>query len=307
MRTAFVNSLLRIMDREHSEGIEKTCLIVGDLGFSVFEELKERYPRRFLNAGVSEQNMAGISSGMAMLGKNVFIYSIIPFVLYRAFEQIRNDICYHNLPVRIIGVGAGLAYADAGATHHPIEDLRVAGSIPNLTILNPSDPKEVETLMGLIEKIQGPVYMRLARNGDPVLHDKHSLIRIGKALKLTGGQQVLIITGGTLTKIALDAANELNKDEDVVEVLEIHTFKPFDNDAVKNASTGKKVIVTIEDNNGALEEKVAAALAGTGSQRFISFKLPDQFTHVSGTRDYLFSSYGITPDNICKRIREALK
>lgn len=304
MRNTFAKELLSIMDREKEQGKKLSYLITGDLGYSAFESIKENHADRYVNAGVSEQNMVGISAGLANYGKQVFVYSIIPFVMYRAFEQVRNDVCYPNLKVRIVGVGAGLAYADAGATHHPFEDLRVADSIPNLTILSPADPKEVGVFMQHIGEIKGPVYMRLSRNNDPTVHDKHGSMRIGKALKLVDGDAVLIVCTGILTRVALELAEMMNrKKSNTAEVLEVHTFKPFDNDAVRASANGKKLVITIEDNTGAFSEKVAAAIAGHGSFHFVAFKLPDDFTHVSGTRDYLFEHYGITASSMHDKIK----
>ena len=125
MRTAFVNELENIMDKD-----ENTFLLTGDLGFSVFERLRERWSKQYINMGVAEQNMIGVAAGMALTGKQVFVYSIIPFIVYRPFEQIRNDVCYQNLPVRLVGVGAGFSYSDAGFTHHAIEDYGILRSFP---------------------------------------------------------------------------------------------------------------------------------------------------------------------------------
>jgi transketolase len=306
MRDSFVKGLERIMEDERVSGNRKTYLLTGDLGFSVFENIRKNYGDFFVNAGVSEQNMIGVAAGMAKLGKSVFVYSIIPFLLYRTFEQVRNDVCYHNLNVKLVGVGAGLAYSEAGATHHPLEDLKVADAIPNLTILNPSDPFEVEIFMRDIRKLNGPVYMRLSRNGDQVFHSSKDNIEIGKALRLIDGDDVLIVSTGVLTKNAVDAAKRLGDDGISTEVLEISTFRPFDEESVRNSARGKRIVATVEDNTGALSEKVARVIAGTGIYQFLNFKLPDDFTHMAGTRNFLFKTYGLDVDSIYTKIRERL-
>ena len=135
MRTAFVKELESIMKND-----EDTILLTGDLGFSVFERIRDTFAKQYINMGVAEQNMIGVAAGMALTGKQVFVYSIIPFLAYRPFEQVRNDICYQNLPVKFVGVGSGLSYSDAGFTHHAIEDYGILRSLPNLTILSPADP-----------------------------------------------------------------------------------------------------------------------------------------------------------------------
>jgi transketolase len=308
MKKAFAESLLQLMENRKKQKGKEVYFMVGDLGYAAFEEIRKKYPRNFINAGISEQNMIGVASGFSLLGNDVFVYSIIPFLLYRTFEQIRNDICYHNLPVRLIGVGAGLAYSEAGSTHHPLEDLKVADSLPNLTILNPSDPKEVEIFMDKIKTVRGPVYMRLGKNNEPVLHSMHNEIEIGRALKLVEGDKILIVSTGILTRVALEVADMLNKEiPKSTEVLEIHTFKPFDKETLLSSSENKELIVTIEDNTGALYEKVTSAIAFTGKKSSLSFKFPDEFTHYAGTREHLFDSYGINTIKIYNKINEILK
>ena len=285
-----------------------TMLLTGDLGWNSFDQIRENYSSQFMNIGLSEQAMVGIAAGMAKMGKNVFVYSIIPFLMYRAFEQVRNDICYHDLPVRLVGTGAGLAYGEAGSTHHPFEDLRIAGALPNLVILNPSDPIEVKILLQKMRELNHPVYMRLGRSGEPILHNKQEKINVGEALKLTNGEDVLLISTGTVTGVAIAVAEKLNAKKDIAEVLEIHTFKPFDDETIREEAEGKKVVVTIEDNNGALEDKVANALINTHkSYKFMSFGTPDQFAHTAGRSAYMLELYGITSQKVIERIMEVLK
>ncbi|MEM3265166.1 MAG: transketolase C-terminal domain-containing protein [Thermoplasmata archaeon] len=303
MRNAFVEVLSKQMSRD-----KNTILLSADLGWGSFDHIREKYSNQFFNVGLAEQAMIGISAGMAKMGKNVFAYSIIPFILYRAFEQVRNDVCYPDLPVRLVGTGAGLAYGEAGATHHPFEDLRISGALPNLVVLSPSDPEEVRVLFQKMQRIKHPTYMRLTRSGDPIIHNKQSSIRIGKALKLSEGDDILILSIGGVTKIALDAATTLNEKRDVAELLEIHTFKPFDDYAVIKAAEGKKLVVTVEDSTGALEERVAKVLINANRPpRLLSFKLPDQFTHIVGKSNYLLEHYGISAKNIIEQIKKVKK
>ena len=303
MRKAFANSLLEIMDHEKEKN--DTYLITGDLGFSVFEPIRERHPDRFVNAGVSEQNMIGVSAGLALTRKKVFVYSIIPFLLYRPFEQVRNDICYHNLPVRLVGVGAGLTYPDAGSTHLPFEDLKVADAIPNLTILSPSDPTEVEIFMKQMEILNEPVYMRLAKNEPKIEHGKHNSIKIGRALELREGNKILIVSTGIMTRVAMELADMLDKEKGSIGVLEIHTLKPFDYSAIISAAEGKRLIVTIEDSTGALFDKVASSVTGM-DLKIIKFSLPDEFVHTSGSRDYLLDRYGLTARKMYEKIKRVV-
>lgn len=281
---------------------KNTILLTADLGWGSFDKIREKYPNQFFNIGLAEQAMVGIAGGMAKMGKNVFVYSIIPFILYRAFEQIRNDVCYPDLPVRFVGTGAGLAYGDAGATHHPFEDLRIAGALSNTIVLSPSDPNEVRILFQRMRGLKHPVYMRLGRSGEPAVHNKYNNIKIGKALKLSDGEDILMVSTGVVTRAAFDAAKILNTSKARVELLEIHTFKPFDEKTIIDAAEGKKLVVTVEDSTGALEERVAKSLVGKGAYRTLSFKLPDQFTHISAKREQLLEHYGISERNIIEQI-----
>ena len=303
MRNAFVKGLLELMEKD-----KNVVLLSADLGWNSFDRIREMYPTRFVNIGLAEQAMAGVAAGMTKMGKHVFTYSIIPFLLYRAFEQIRNDICYPDLPVKLIGTGAGFAYGEAGSTHHPFEDLRIASALPNMIVLSPSDPKEVEVLVSKMRDLNHPVFMRLGRNREPILHDKHKSILVGRALRLTEGKDVLIISTGVVTKLALEVAKSLNLRRDVAEVLEMHTFKPFDDESVINSAQDKKLVITIEDNNGALEERVAKTLVGNDIKTtFVSFSVPDQFTHIAAKPDYLMNSYGISYNNIIARVKSVLQ
>ena len=302
MRNAFVKELIEQMNVD-----ENTVLLTADVGWNSFDHIREKYPDRFVNMGLSEQAMAGVAAGMAKMGKNVFMYSIIPFMLYRAFEQVRDDICYPDLSVRLVGTGASFSYGEAGSTHQPFEDLRIASALPNMVVLSPSDPREVEVLFKRMKDVKHPVYMRLGRTGEPIIHNKHDNIVLGKTLKLTDGKDILIVSTGFVTKEALEVAEILNAKDNVVEVIEMHTFKPFDYESVIDAAEGKKLVITVEDNNGALEEKVANALLKAKTRSgFISFKIPDQFTHVSAKQDYILQSYGISPDNIINQIRTVM-
>ena len=240
MRKTFAAELGKMM----KDG--NTFLLSGDLGFSVFEDIKEKHADRYINMGVAEQNMLGVAAGMALAGKNVFVYSIIPFLLYRPFEQLRNDICYQNLPVRLVGVGAGFSYSDAGFTHHSIEDYGILKSLPNISILSPADPKEVSSLMQQVSKVEGPVYLRLSRNGEPILHDKHEKLKIGTALEISNGSDILFISAGSILGLALKVAKMLNDLGHSTQILNYHTIKPFDEQSLLRNAIDKKLIVTLE-------------------------------------------------------------
>ena len=304
MRTTFASELEKIMEDRN------TYLLTGDLGFSVFEKIKERFEEQYLNMGLSEQNMLGVAAGMALTGRQVFVYSIIPFIIYRPFEQLRNDICFQNLRVRLVGVGAGLSYSDAGFTHHAIEDYGILCSLPNITVLSPSDPIEVSVQMKLVHKLDGPSYMRLGRNGEPVLHDQHKFLIIGKALEIFKGDDILFIATGSILGKAIEIAKLLEADGKTVEILNYHTIKPFDENAIYKHSSGKKLIVTFEEHlsrTGLYSLVVQCLMDNDLNIKTISVGIKEPLIHSSGSREYLLSQHSINVKSIYEKIKETLK
>ncbi len=304
MRTAFVSELERIMKED-----QNTFLLTGDIGFSVFDRVKDELSKQYINMGLAEQNMIGVASGMALTGKQIFVYSIIPFIVYRPFEQLRNDVCYQNLPVRLVGVGAGFSYSDQGFTHHAIEDYGLLRSLPNITILSPADPLEVSSQMKQINKKTGPVYIRLGRNGEPTLHNKHDHLKIGKALEINQGEDILFVTSGSILGEAMKISKLLEAEGFGVEILDYHTIKPFDEKTLIDKLSGKKLVATFEEHiiSTGLYSLVAEAILNSGySVKTIPFGITDSVFYFAGTREYMLSQYGMNDEQIYQKIKEAI-
>ena len=206
MRTTFAKTLLALAKKD-----KRIMLLTGDLGYSVFEDFQKEVPRQYLNMGVAEQNMAGVAAGMAMEGLKPIIYSIVPFTTMRNFEQIRNDICYQNLDVKIVGVGAGFSYGPYGHTHHGLEDIGILRTLPNLVILTPGDPVEVKLATTAMMKLKGPAYLRIGKAGEPILHKKIPEFAIGKGIVMKEGNDVTIIATSTMLGRAMEVSQELEK------------------------------------------------------------------------------------------------
>ena len=300
MRNRFAKELESIMRSN-----KKTFILTGDIGFSVFDNLKQKFPERYIDIGVSEQSMLGVAAGMAVTGKNVFVYSIIPFLIYRPFEQLRNDICFQNIPVKLVGVGSGLSYSDAGFTHHSTEDYGILMGLPNLTILSPSDPLEVSVLMKNFDEIKGPVYLRLAKSGEPILHSRHDQIKIGRALRIRDGKEVLIVSSGTILHMAIEVSKILESKGISTEILDYHTIKPFDRNALIESSRHKKIIVTIE------EHKITTGLYPIVLQilnendidiEVIPFGINDSHKYFSGSREFVLNSHGLNVSDMSQLI-----
>lgn len=195
MRNAFIDELVN-----HASLNDRVALIVGDLGFSVVESFADRFPERFINAGVAEQNMMGLAAGMASEGYHVFVYSIANFPTFRCAEQIRNDVDYHRLPVTVVAVGGGLAYGNLGYSHHAVQDYGLMRLMPNMLIAAPGDPMEVRACMRYLMANPQPSYLRLGKAGELCFHSIVPMVEPGKWLQVSAGEgdNTLLTTGAPL-------------------------------------------------------------------------------------------------------------
>lgn len=303
MRTAFIHTLLKLARKNPD-----IMLLTGDLGFTVLEEFRDTLPNQYVNAGVAEQNMIGMAAGLAMTGKTVFTYSIIPFTTFRCLEHIRNDVCYHNLPVCVVGVGGGYSYGHMGSTHHALEDISVLRSIPNMTVACPGDPVETAGLVTEIASHGRPCYLRLGKAGEPILHPEGTKITLGRSIEMRSGTALTVIATSTMlaTGVAVtDALLALGIDAGLVSM---HTVKPLDEVAVRKAAQ-TPLIVTIEEHSriGGLGSAVAEALSLGGVRTdHLLCSAPDQFAPRCGSQNYLRLQCGLHQDAIVEEILKRL-
>ncbi|MEI7690645.1 MAG: transketolase C-terminal domain-containing protein [bacterium] len=299
MRSAFINSLLKKAD-------ENTFLMVGDLGYSVIEQYVGQRPEQFLNAGIAEQNMTGMAAGMAMEGFKVFTYSIANFNTIRCLEQIRNDICYHNLDVTIVSVGGGLTYGSAGYSHHAVQDIALLGSLPNMTLLLPGDPVEVEYCMEYIFNKKGPKYLRIGKNGEPRIHENvRDISNITKIKSTNDNKRALITTSNTLHK-AIEVCELLLKDGIAVDLFSVSVIdRNFGKELNRQLSKYQKIF-TIEEHidEFGFGSLVKSRLEGINIQ---SFGLKKDLCKVVGSQSYLCGEHGLTTNNIKKEIFELVR
>jgi transketolase len=302
------NSFLKALEELAAED-ERINLVVGDLGFSVVENFMRRYPDRFVNAGVAEQNMTGLASGMALSGRTVFTYSIANFPTLRCLEQIRNDVCYHKANVKIVSVGGGLAYGALGASHQATEDLAVLRAMPGMVVIAPGDPIETTAAVRAIAAHQGPCYLRLGKAGEPVVHTKPVQFTIGRAIQLSEGCDVTIISIGGVLALCDQAARELEKAGVSVRLVSMPTLKPLDQDAVLAAARETKGLVTVEEHSaiGGLGSAVAETLAAADlPARLRVVALPDAFCRVVGSQEHLRATSGLTAQAVSAAARSLL-
>ncbi len=306
MRSAFIRSLVELAEQD-----ERVCLVVGDLGFGVVEPFAQKFPARFVNAGVAEQNMTGIAAGMALCGKVVFAYSIANFPTLRCLEQIRNDVCYHRANVKIVSVGGGLGYGALGASHHATEDIAVLRALPGMIVVAPGDPIEAAMATRAVASWPGPAYLRLGRSGEPIVHSEAIDFQIGKAIRLMDGGDITLIATGTMLHTAMQAAQFLSRDAIAARVLSMHTIKPLDVDAIYAAARETSAIIAIEEHSiiGGLGSAVAEVLAEFSDCHgpFKRVALPSAFTPFAGSREFLRECYSLSVDGIRDSVVQMLE
>jgi transketolase len=303
MRTAFIETLCDLASQD-----ERIWLLTGDLGYSVLERFAERFPGRFVNVGVAEQNMMGVAAGLALCGKIVFTYSIANFPTMRCLEQIRNDVCHHNLNVKIVAVGGGLAYGAAGYTHYAVEDLAVMRALPNIAVIAPGDPVESRCATRAVAAHPGPCYLRLGKGGEPVIHSSQPSFQIGKAIMIQFGTDLTLISTGGVLELAVKAARELVRENRSIQVLSMPSIQPLDDTAVLDAACRTNAIVTVEEHGpGGLASAVAEVLTRTGRPiRFAGLGLPRETPSVAGSQAALRAQHGLTVANIVKTAHEIM-
>lgn len=305
MRNAFVEELTKLAAIDPN-----VFLITGDLGFGVLVDFERDFPRQFLNAGVAEQNMTTLAAGLALEGRNVFTYSIGNFPTLRCLEQIRNDVCYHDVPVTFVSVGGGFSYGPLGMSHHATEDLAIMRALPNVVVLAPGSRWEARQLMPHVVAHKSPIYLRLERSGEEVPHGEGPF-EFGKArIVRQGGDVTLISTGGILTEVL--AAGELLAQQGIeARVVSMHCIKPLDIDTLRAAATETDGILTVEEHSiiGGLGGAVAEACLESDwrPRRFARIGLQDAYSSVVGSQDYLRRHYGMDRTAIVARTRALLE
>lgn len=302
MRTRFIKTLTKLAMRD-----ERICLVVGDLGYSVVEEFAERFPDRFVNAGVAEQSMTGLAAGWAMTGKVVFTYSIANFPTLRCLEQIRNDVCAHKLPVKIVAIGGGFAYGAHGYTHHGLEDISAMRSLPNMAVCSPADSTECEGLVRWMMDWDGPAYLRLGRNNEPILHPGDVGLATDRFPILRKGTDIVFMATGAVLGEALKAANMLAERGLQAGVVSAPIIKPFPVNAVEAIGRVTPVILTVEEHSayGGLGSAVAEVLAETQpGARLVRCHAPEKVNAI-GSQAYMQKAAGLDADSLVRRAVQA--
>jgi transketolase len=305
VRNAFARTITELAGED-----ERVVLLSGDIGNRMFDDYKSRYPDRFLNCGVAEANMVGMAAGLAMAGLRPFAYTITPFVTTRVLEQIRVDVCYHDVPVTVVGVGAGLCYANLGATHHSCEDIAFLRALPGMQVVCPGDPWEVAAATSAALAGGAPTYLRLGKKGEPEVHSGAPAFEIGRAIELREGRDACLLATGNILPVALEAADLLAGSVSCA-VYSFHTVKPLDEDVLRRAFDDHELVATIEEHSliGGFGAAVAEWLVDGPPRRagLLRVGTRDQFLHEAGDQEHARRWHGLTAEAIAGRIREALE
>jgi transketolase len=306
MRDHFIKRLCEIAEND-----TRIVLVTGDLGFGVFDEYRQRFPLQFINAGVAEQNMTGIATGLALEGRIVFTYSIANFPTLRCLEQIRNDACYHGANVKIVSIGGGFSYGALGISHHATEDLAIMRSLPDITVVSPSGFWETMEATEAFVHLQGTCYLRLDKScGNDIPLSTEDKFSIGKARILKEGIDcAIIVTGGILGEV--QKAGELLEGKGISsKLISMHTVKPLDNETILNTCKEVGVIITVEEHtiHGGLGGAVAETLMDhrVYPSAFLRIGLEAGFSSIVGSQEYLRKRYGLDAVTISQRISKIL-
>lgn len=302
MRNVFASYLVNKAKKN-----KKIFFVVADISPSGnMEEYQKIFKNRFINVGVAEQTMIGVSAGLSMSGKIPFAYTIATFSLYRPFEMIRNDLAYQNIPVTVVGMGSGTVYANLGGTHLTQEDISIARSIPNMKILNPCDPSELKDCIDYcIKNKNGPIYLKIGKTGEKTfVSNKSKKWFFGKIRRVKKGSKVAIISSGPIIRKSYEILEKLKEYNIQPSIYSCHTLKPFDYKGLNFINKKYKKVITIEDHS---------EIGGLGSickqhikdiDKLKTFSLKDEFIHSFNSQDYLLKLHGIDNKKIIKSIIE---
>jgi transketolase len=273
------------------------------------DNIRADFPDRCINVGIAEGNMIGISAGMAMSGKIVFVYTMTPFVTMRCYEQLRIDVCLDGLPVKTVGVGPGVDYSTLGPTHHGLEDIALMRLLPGMQIFSPCDDTQAMAFCRVAYNTPGPCYIRLDRNGQPTVYsDNQEDFSQGLTL-LKKGQDLMIIATGRMVLTAMRVIEDLSKHSISGGVIDIFRIKPFNRELLLQTIGTPRYIATLEEHSiiGGLGTAVAEVLAESSNRaKFIRLGLPDGFCRRYGTRQFLYSDIGIDREGIAKTLSDML-
>jgi transketolase len=310
MRATCVNMIYELAKRD-----TRPLFIGSDLSPGMLDEMRKEMPERWYMEGITEANLIGMSAGLAMEGFIPYANTIATFITRRCYEQVAVDLCIHDLPVRLIGNGGGLVYAPLGPTHLAIEDIAIMRALPNMTVTAVCDAKEMVRLMNCTLDWPHPIYIRLAKGGDPIVSGEEHGFAIGKAIpmrKARSRRSVVLMATGVMTTNCLGAAELLAKDGIDVAVVHFHTVKPLDEETLLDFARDAQLVVTVEEGvkiggfGSAVTDLLVEQLGGA-LPPLMRLGLPDAFPHKYGLQEDLFEVYGLSAEQIAATVAKTIK
>lgn len=310
MRQTCLNMVYDLAKRD-----ERVVFVGSDLSPGLLADMKRDMPERWYMEGITEQNLIGMSAGLAKEGYIPYSNTIATFITRRCYEQVAVDLCLHDLPVRLIANGGGLVYAPLGPTHLAIEDIAIMRALPNMTVTAVCDAKEMVRLMNGTLDWPHPIYIRLAKGGDPIVSRDENGFAIGKAIPMRRSRSrtsVVLLATGVMTTNCLGAAELLAKDGVDVSVVHFHTVKPLDEEAVLEFARDARLVVTVEEGTliggfGSAVTDVLVEKLGSALPPLMRIGLPDAFPRKYGVQEDLFEVYGLTAEQIASAVGRAAK
>lgn len=289
-------------------GEENENIVVLDADLSTATKTNifaEKFPDRFINVGIAEQNLIGTAAGLAAYGKIPFVSTFAVFAAGRAYDQIRNSVCYPKLNVKICATHAGLTVGEDGATHQMLEDLSLMRTLPNMTVISPSDDTQTRWAIEEASKLEGPVYVRLARLATPVIYDENQKFEIGKMVQLGDGTDATVFATGVAVAEGLKAQEELAKEGIYIRVVDVHTVKPIDREMIVRCAKETKKIITIEDHSiiGGLGSAICEVLAEEYPTKVIRMGMKDRFGK-SGKAEQLLKYFKMDSEALIEELKK---
>lgn len=307
MRNAFAQEILELARKD-----SRVVVLSADIGNHLFDKYKAEFPDRFYNTGVAEANTISMAAGLAAEGFRPVCYTITPFITYRCYEQIRIDICYHEMPVIVVGTGSGLSYASLGPTHHSCEDLAVMRALPGMKVAAPADSPEVKSCLQAALAVSTPVYIRIGKKGEPVIHDTTPEFVWGKWRSLREGKDICILSTGNMIAPALALAETFGKENISVQVINASSVKPLDEKTLSSVFEKFKLVATLEEHSliGGFGSAVGEWLidqTNTPKGKLARFGTGDFFLHALGEQEYARKQYGLDEETLYRKISEVYR
>ena len=304
MQSAYIGKLMELAEQD-----SRVLHILADSGTGYDEMFRRNFPEQNYNFGISEENMTAAAAGMAAVGRIPFVFTAGAFLAYRSLEFIRDDICFQNLNVKIIGMGSGLSWSSLGPTHHTTEDIAVLRAIPNLMILSPATPRQTSECLQIAYEHTGPVYMRIGMNHEKEFFDDDYRMSACRVDRLKEGSDAAIFVTGSILEEADKAADMLEKDGISTALINVPVIKLFNGMYVLDAAKSAKLLVTVEEHNayGGLGSIVAEAAAENGlGVKVKRIGIEDVFASGYGTHRQVRAANGLDAESICQKVKRYL-